>query len=241
MIFNGTDLNTFGICGEPEITTAPFDLNVEDSPAFDGSRLIGTHLRAGNVTVKLASTGTALTRRETLSSLAQLLNVDEPKQLVLPDTPSWYYLAIPNGELKPERHIDGEIVDLSFMLVDPIAYGAEQSVTIPAGGSVSFTVDGTAPTYLYMSTSRSVTPDSSSKLYGLRLDNQKIWCVGNGGTSSFTINSFDFSERTLFIAGNPALPTLTSDWFTLEPGAHTIQNYLGGGNSLIVKYRERWL
>ena len=92
----------------------------------------------------------------------------------------------------------------------------------------------------YTATAQSVTPDSNTKLYGLRLDNNDVFCVGANTTNAFTINSLDMSERVVKINNSYSLPTLTSDWFVLAPGSHTIQNYLGSGQ-LVLKYRERWL
>lgn len=238
--YDGHQLDTLGICGEPEITTASFAPDLRDSQSFDGSRFIGSHIAACTVMFKMAIIGDDNERRTKLSTLAQWLHVDEPKALVLPDSSSWYYLAVPSAGFTPERHIDGEVVELSFTLTDPVAYGEERTITIPSGGSANVTIGGTAAAMPYIASAQSVTPNSSTKLYGLRLDDGDIFCLTTGGTGAFTINRLDMGERVVYVNSALTLPTLDSDWFVLTPGTHKLQNHQGSGQ-LVLKYRERWL
>lgn len=238
--FDGHDLETLFVCGDPKITILSAEPNTKTLDSRNGEVFIGSRWGASTVAFSIGVYGTALERRNAFSQLGAWLDVDEPKQLILPDTPDRYYLAIPDGSLDLERGIGGEISQLSFTLVDPIAYSTtETTITVPSVGSITFNVGGTAPTYLYRTTARTLNADPTTKLYGIRLDNQDTWCIGNGN-STFTVNSFDFERRTLKIEQNIAVPTLDSTWFALTPGNHTIEKYIGGQSSIDIKYRKRW-
>ena len=123
-----------------------------------------------------------------------------------------------------------------WLMVD----GEQKTITLPSRGSLTFTVGGTAPTYFYRDLAVAETPDSSTLRYGIRLDNSQTWCVTHNSTSNLRVGPFDFEKRSLMVDGVVSVPTLDSDWFALTPGEHTLENYLGGGTSLWLKYRERW-
>lgn len=234
--FNNVELTNYAICGDPEIHLFQYTPELRETSG-NGSLFIGKRIAAGEVTIKCAIAGDATTRRTSLSNLAKVLNVDEPKKLVLPDSPSWYYLAVPSSGLSLERHIDGELFDLTFSLVDPVAYGTERTVTVPSGGSVTFTVDGTSSAYPYITST--ATRNSTSLVWGLSLDSTEHVHIETGSSSSRSI-VLDCLNRTLTVAGAAKIPTLDSDWLELSPGSHTLTMDNGTG-SATVKYRERWL
>lgn len=239
IIFNGQTLDDYGICGDPEITTAPFSVTMEDGASFDGARFIGSNLKPGKASFKMAILGDGAERRMTLSRLTKAIKVDEPKPLYLPDSPDWYYLAVPDFDMTPERHFGGEVIDLSFTLIDPVAYGEEKSAFVGNGGSVTFTVGGTAPTYPYFANTLE-TPDSTTQQWGIRLDGQDVFVLNFGTTANRYVRA-DFAERVAYISDTLKLPTLDSDWFMLTPGEHTIENHIGTGNKFNLCWRERWL
>lgn len=238
--FDGHDLDTIAICGDQEITIAPFSANLNESESRNGAVYIGSKLGTGEVRFSVAVLGNAMERRRKISTLANWLNVDSPRKLVLPDSQDLYYLAVPNNSFDLERHFDGEVFELGFTLVDPVAYGKECSFTVPYGGSVRFVVGGTYPTYPYRKDNLLIRPDQTSKLYGLRLDNSDVWIISGNTTSNFRIR-FDMGERESYVNDEFTLPTLSSTWFELTPGEHVIENHIGGGNDIKISYRERWL
>ena len=67
-----------------------------------------------SVAFDIGITGTAAERRAKLSTLGSWLNVTESKNLVLPDTPTWFYKAVPDGQVTTERGINGEIAHVAF-------------------------------------------------------------------------------------------------------------------------------
>lgn len=238
--FDGHDLETIGLCGEPVFNWAPFEPTLEESESVNGSHFIGQRIASATVTFRMAIFGqTAAARRVKLSTLANWLNVDEPKRLILPETPDWYYLAVPGSGFNIELNIDPYIFELTFTLTDPIAYGiAEKTAVVPYSGSVTITVGGTAPTYPYFSNT-TVRPDQTAKTWGWQLDNNEQFVLDFGTTANRTIRA-DFGQRVSYVANSLKLPTLESDWFALTPGEHTITNHLGGGNPVTLKWHERW-
>lgn len=239
LTYNGHDFSTLCVYGDPELSILNSIPDNREVSGRNGTAFIGMTYGVSTVTFSLAVTGTASERRAKLSTLGQWLKVDEPKALYLPDTPDRYYLAVPDGSLDLERGIKGEMTKLTFTLTDPVAYGAEKTVNIPSSGSATFTVGGTAPTMPYNAAAQSVTPDSSTKLYGLRLDDGDVFCVGANTTNAITVSNLDMWKRTVYVNSALSLPTLPSDWFSMQPGSHTIRNYLGTGQ-FVLKYRERW-
>ena len=240
LLYDGHDLETIGICGDPSFTFANYRATTEDMESANGEHFIGSKIAAGSVSFHVAIFGSANERRRKISTLASWLNVDEPKQLVLPDTPGWYYLAVPDGGIEISEHMNPERFVLTFKLTDPIAYGVEEkSVAISYGGSKTFYVGGTAPTKPYFNRTI-VSPDKTTKQWGWRLDGQDVFILDFGTTSNRYIQA-DFEKRVSYVGNALKLPTLDSDWFELTPGVHTIENHIGGGTSVMLRWHERWL
>lgn len=235
--FNGHDLETLFVCGDPKITILNAEPNTETLESRNGEMFIGARWGVSTVSFSIGIHGTALQRRNAFSQLGAWLTVDEPKQLILPDTPDRYYLAVPDGSLDLERGIGGEISQLTFKLVDPIAYSTtETTITVPSGGSITFNVGGTAATAPTIQAT--AVRNSSSLVWGLRLDAGDFVHVATGNASGrFVV--IDCNARTLTISGNAAITTLDSDWLEFTPGSHTLVMDNGTG-AATVKYRERW-
>ena len=237
LTYDGHDLESLFACGDPEITILNSIPDAESPSGRDGSIVIGRRWGDASVSFAIGASGTAAQRRAAFSTLGAWLTVDGPRQLVLPDTPDRYYLAIPDGPLDLKRGIMGEMARLTFTLTDPIAYGQQRTANIPSGGSVSITVGGTAPAKPTITASAAVR-DSSSEVWGVRLDSGKVLHIATGSSSARAV-SIDCDARTSTVAGAIALPTLDSDWFEMAPGSHTIAMNRGTGAATIT-WRERW-
>lgn len=236
--FDGHDFESLFVIGDPEITILDSSTVYADSENRNGAVLIGRRWGETTVTFSLAVRGDANTRRLALSTLGSWLDVDEPKKLVLPDTPTWYYMAVPDGSLDLNRAIKAEYTTITFTLVDPIAYSnTEQTVTVPSGGSVTFTVGGTYPARPTLSAT--AVRNSTSLVWGVKLDNADFVHVATGSASG-RVTVINCDERTVTVSSNPAILTLDSDWLELSPGTHTLTMDNGTG-AATVKYRERWL
>lgn len=238
MRFDGHDLASMFIVGEPEFSTFVPSHRFEDVSGRDGSVFMGGKLNGGTITVPLTIVDKDMEkRRSTLSNLYMILDVDEPKLLVMPEVPDLAYKAIPQNAVKESRYIDGDTVTVTFQLTEAAAYGNTVTLTVPSGGSVTFNVDGTYPTKPTITAN--AVRNSSSLVWGLRLDDGDFLHVQTGAAAARSI-VLDCENRTLTVQGAVALPTLDSDWFALTPGEHTITMDNGTGAATIT-YQERWL
>ena len=239
VIFDGHDLGTLFTCGDPDMSILDFRPDLETVPGRNGSAFLGSTLGDASVAFKITVTGaSAAGRRAAFSTLGSWLLVDEPKHLVLPDTPDRYYLAVPSGSLDIERYVDGETAVLSFDLVDPVAYSVtERTVTVPSGGSVTFDVGGTYPASPRVQAT--AVRSSSSLLWGIKLDGGDYMHVATGSASGRAVVA-DCASHTLTVSNSAALMTVDSDWLELAPGSHTLSMDNGTG-AATVTFRERWL
>lgn len=236
VIFDGHDLSELFAIGDPSITVFESRVKYDQSDNRNGSVVLGRVWGNGSVTFSIGNPGSMSERRDKMSTLAVWLDVDEPKKLVLPDTPGRYYMAVPSGAVTPIRHYNGEVSQLTFVITDPIAYGRECSVTVPSGGSVTFNVGGTAATRPRITAS--AVRNASSQVWGIRLDEGDFVHVATGSSSARAV-VLDCEDRTLTVQGAAALPTLDSDWLVLEPGEHVLRMDNGSG-AATVTYIERW-
>lgn len=239
VIYDGHAFSELFDVGNPEISILNSMPDLRDVPGRNGSMFVGS--RFGNSTVKfaIAAHGSADVRRDKFSTLGTWLAVDEPKKLVLPDTPDRYYMAVPSGSLDLNRAIGDEHASITFALVDPVAYGREVSYTVPSGGSLTFNVGGTFKTYPKVTAN--AVRNASSLVWGLRLDDGDYLHVKTGNSSAQLVE-IDCDERTSTITASKTvnLPTLDSDWLCFAPGTHTLVMDNGTG-AATVTFRERWL
>lgn len=238
MIFDGHDLNSLFVVSRPTFETFAPNRSFQDVLGRDGTVYMGGSLIGGNISVKLSVIRkTPAQRREDLSTLFMWLDVDEPKWLVMDDQPGISYKAIPSGDMPIDSFTNADSVVVNFRLLEAAAYGDTVTVTVPSGGSLTFTVGGTYPTKPTITAS--AARDGSSQVWGLKLDNGAFLHVATGSASARDV-VLDCENRTLTIQGAVALLTLDSDWFELAPGTHTLVMDKGTG-AATVTYKERWL
>lgn len=238
MIFDGHDLNSLFVVSRPTFETFAPNRSFQDVLGRDGTVYMGGSLIGGNISVKLSVIRkTPAQRREDLSTLFMWLDVDEPKWLVMDDQPGISYKAIPSGDMPIDSFTNADSVVVNFRLLEAAAYGDTVTKTVPSGGSLTFTVDGTYPTKPTITAN--AARDGSSQVWGLKLDNGAFLHVATGSASARDV-VLDCENRTLTIQGAVALPTLDSDWFELAPGTHTLVMDKGTG-AATVTYKERWL
>lgn len=237
LIFDGHDFSTLFVWGDPQITILNAKPDTREVSGRNGAAFVGMTYDVSTVAFTIAALGDAETRRVALSTLGQWLMVDEPKPLYLPDTPDRYYLAIPGAGLELTRGIGGEMAQVTFTLVDPVAYGDTQTASLPSGGSVSINVNGTAPTYLNV-VADSAVRNSSAQVWGVQLDSVDYVHVATGSSSARKVEIYS-EERICKVQDALTLPTLDSDWLKLEPGTHTIAMDYGTGAATL-SWVERW-
>ena len=237
LIFDGHDFSELFVYGDPQITILNAKPDTREVSGRNGAAFIGLTYDASTVAFTIAAFGNAEARRNAFSQLGTWLMVDEPKPLYLPDTPDRYYLAVPDAGLDLTRGIGGEMAQVTFTLVDPVAYGYEKTATLPSGGSASINVNGTAPTYLNV-VAASAVRNSSAQVWGVKVDNTDYIHVATGSSSSRKVEIYS-EERICKVADALTLPTLDSDWLKLEPGIHTVAMDYGTGAATL-SWVERW-
>lgn len=237
LIYDEHDFSELFVYGDPEYTMLVSSTKYATSDSRNGDVMLGRTWGASSVTFSIGYVGTASERRDKLSTLGTWLDVDEPKKLVVPDMPGRYFLAVPDGAVETTRGIGGEIARLTFKITDPIAYGEEETLTVPSGGSLTFFVGGTSAALPVITAT--ATRDSTALVWGLRLDEQDFVHVVTGSSSSRSV-VIDCLDRTCKVNNSVSMITLDSDWLELKPGKHTLRMDYGTG-AATVKYVERWL
>lgn len=250
--FDGHDLESIAICGDPQISILNFQPEFKDVKARDGSLFMGSKLGSSTVECTICVTGSASERRAKLSTLGSWLVVDEPKQLILPDTPDRYYLAVPSGSLDMHRGYDGEYAQLTFTLTDPIAYSTVVRSASSVEGVAECNVLGNAPTEFVITSAEgeTVTPGQIDPQFSA-----SYWSVSNGTVSiDFYIGTdpgrkiiIDSEKRICRFLWDyqyydrwyTHIASMISTWFKLQPGANTITRTIGGGE-FVVEWRDRW-
>ena len=236
LLFNGHDFESLFIVGEPSISILNYQSKTVESDSKNGSAVIGKTWGNSTVAFTLVVEGSASERRDKLSTLGAWLDVDEPKPLVLPDTPDRYYMAVPDGSLDLNRAIGAEYAQITFLVNEPDSYGKMRTVTVPSGGSVTFIVGGTAKTYPRITAN--AVRSASSQVWGIKLDESDYVHIATGAAAARAV-VIDCEKRTATISGSVTIPTLDSDWLELKPGEHTLRMDNGTG-AATVTFIERW-
>lgn len=176
-------------------------------------------------------------RREAVRNLCGMIYSRTPQRLMFSSDNGRYYMAILDGEVPFVEHVRSGVFELNFVTESPALYGAERSVTVPSGGSATFYVNGTYPTYPTID--GSVYGSGSENLWGIRLDEGDYMRI-NTGSNAVRDVMIDCESRKATVSSAVRLPTLNSDWLSLTPQTHTLRNDVGSG-SCVVRWTERWL
>ena len=237
MIYDGHELDQLFIVGEPEFNLHNSQPDYRQVSGRDGSYVSDVTLGNSTVSVTLSLVGSDTERRSKLSTLGHWLRVDSPRKLVLPNMPNVYFLAVPDGEFSTTRGVDGEHGKLTFVIVEPAGYGTERTITVPSGGSVTFSVGGTYPTKPVITAT--ATRDATSLVWGVRLDSADFVHVPTGVAAAREVE-VDCENRTCLVNDIASMVTLNSNWLEFEPGEHTLTMDYGTGVATVT-YVERWL
>ena len=119
-------------------------LNRQELPGADGELAVASGL--DSLEIKVACSLKASTLEE-VSSRRRMLSAEllsgGAAQLILPDEPHLWLVAIYEGGAELSRNANMPSMELTFLVPDPVAYGEERRVSIDGSGSIS--VGGTAP------------------------------------------------------------------------------------------------
>lgn len=215
----------------------PTDVATVDVPGRDGALFGGVTRAVRQVTLALYVLGPVGERAPHVRELAARLAVDGPRPLMFSDEAPLWRMAVPNAESESEVYYDAEgYTDVEFVCPDPWLYGEERSVTVPSGGSVTFTVGGTAPTWPTITASAT---GSSQGAWILRLDDSSkgIYAAIASGVTRPVVADCD--ARTLTVNDATSMLAPSYDWPELTPGTHTLAMTQGTG-AATVTWTERW-
>lgn len=235
MQYNGFDLSDY----ETVVVSRPLPQmrNVTaEVPSRDGLVVRGATMAEATAQVMVAFSGDSEARRHKIRELSSVLLRDIEARLEFDDDSGLYYMARVGETELVEHPMSGSLM-VSFLIPDPVMFGDVHTATVPSGASVEIEVGGTHPTYPRIEAS--ATRDTSTGLWGVRMDDGDFLHVATGSSSARTV-ALDCRERTCIVNGNATLPTLDSDWLVLEPGTHVLANDLGTG-AATVTWIERWL
>lgn len=237
--FNGHVLTQNYYVSDLRTSLLPRNIETLDVPGRNGSLFAGVTHAQRTITLRLTAVSKSITARQAAArALAAILAVDEPKPLQISIDDGLYYMAIPQSSDDATRWANATQFEVTFECPDPVAYGQERTVTVPSGGSVTFTVGGTYPT---MPTISASAAKNNSGIGGWRVrleDGSYIFATIPSGVTSAPVIA-DCEARTLKVNGNTALLVPAADWLVLEPGEHTLT--MTGTGAATVTFNERWL
>ena len=212
----------------------PTDVATIDVPGRDGALFGGVTRAVRQVTLALYVLGPVGERAPHVRELAARLAVDGPRPLMFSDEAPLWRMAVPNAD--PEGvafyNADG-YADVKFVCPDPWFYGEEGGVTVPSGGSVTFTVGGTAPTMPIVTAPAAL--NGSGGVWQLMLDDTTYIAASVPSARSLVCDCVD---RVLRVNGAVTLLRPDADWLVLEPGTHTLA--MTGTGAATVTWTERW-
>lgn len=235
--FDGHELTASYVVSNLRTSLLPRSITTRDVPGMDGLALTGVKLAARTITLTLTTTEKDIEdRQEAARSLAAALAVDGPRSLSISIDGGVYFMAVPTSNNDATRYVNATSFDVAFECQDPVGYGEEQTVTVPSGGTATFTVGGTYPTMPAVS---APTAGGSDGTWRLALDDGSFLYadIPNGHASAAVMA--DCASRVLKVDGVVTLLIPEADWMVLDPGEHTLT--MTGTGAATVTYRERWL
>lgn len=236
--FDGHELTQDYYVSNLRTSLLPRTVGMQEVPGLNGMLYTGVRHTERSITLTFTAVSKSMAVRQTAArNLAALLAVDEPKPLQISIDGGLYYMAIPQSSDDAIRWMNATSFDVVFECPDPIAYGTERTVTVPSGGSVTFTVDGTYPTTPVVSASAAKNGSGGFWRIALEDGTYLLATIPTGVTSAPVVA--DCGERTLTVNGNVSLLAPEADWLLLAPGAHTLT--MTGTGAATVTYNERWL
>ena len=236
LVFDNHDLTKLFRVELDSRTAASWEPSLVDVPGRNGAVFGGTKAQPVDVSMRLWSLAkTRVERQQDVRTLASWLAVDEPRPLYLGDEGGLWRMAIPAGTFDVSAYLNAESIPVTFRCLDPVLYGETEAVEVPSGGSVSFRVGGTAPTFPTV-TADAAFEDGTAGYWQLWLDEQTHLDADTGAAA--TSVSADCGRRVLLVGGLVQMLQTDADWLRLTPGTHTIR--MVGTGAASVEWVERW-
>lgn len=221
----------------------PRTLGAVSVPGMDGELPTGQALAPFDLGLTLTIMGRDPSLRELVrQQLAAQLNVDGEAPLAISEDGGLWYKARPTAQAEGVRSVNAESFDVTFRISDPVRYGTLRTVTVPQGGSVTFTVGGTYPTMPNVTATIDVGDGTEQWRLGLD-DGSYLLCYApsTSGQSSYDV-AFDCSQRVLTVGGEVIMLPAIADWLVLAPGEHTLtMSGDASSGAATVTFYERWV
>ena len=212
--------------------------STQEVSGYDGVKITGSYIPSDSITLYILLKNMSLAeRREEIRRLRGLLHTEGLAKLKFSTDNGLYYMAKLDGDFGVTQHVRADLITVTFILEQNILYGKIHTVTVPSGGSVTFHVDGTYKSNPVIS--GRVSADSSTLLWGVRLDEQDYVRIKTGSTEPRDV-VIDCENYVASVSGTTAMLTLNSDWLELKNGEHTITNDVGSGSCTVI-WQDRWL
>lgn len=234
--FDGNDITRlFSVQWPIARTPLSWEPTSIDVPGRNGSVVGGTRALPVDVTMTLWTLAETRTeRQQAVRTLAEWMAVDEPRPLYLGDEGGLWRMAMPVNASEMASYINADSVSLTFRCFDPVLYGAEHSITVPANGSVTVLVGGTAPT---MPTVECASArEGSSGYWQVWLDEERHLDADTGAMSVPVVA--DCARRVLRVNDVVQMLQTGADWLSVTPGTHTFR--VSGTGAAKITWTERW-
>lgn len=235
--FNGIDLTESYNVSDLRTSLLPRRVATQSVAGRDGTVYMGASMEERTVTLTLTAKGrTPADLQEAARALAAALAVDEPAPLALSIDDGRYWMAVPESGGDAARYVNHTSFEVTFIVPDPVMYGAERTVTVPSGGSATFEVGGTYPAMPVVSAQ--AAKNGPNGYWRLMREDGDFMLVRLPDNNARVLVA-DCAQRILTVSGVVALLEPESDWLVLEPGLHTLT--MTGTGAATVTFRERWL
>lgn len=203
----------------------------------DGSVLRGHALETRQVSFTLwAFNADHQSLAESFQALLELLNEADEHTLTFSDEGGLVRIGTLTGDLNFDEYTERASVALTFTQFDPYReYPEETAVTIPSGGSATFTIAHPRPHIMVLSTA--AQRDATTQMWSLTFDESDYMRVRLPSALTTQV-SIDALTRRVLVGNATSMLTLESDWPILAAGTHTVRMDQGmGGATLIIRER----
>lgn len=243
VMFNGVTLTDLFYVSELEESLLPREVGTVEVPGMDGALFTGVKLSQRSINLRLTVKDESMEGvRSAARLLASILATRELAPLSMSIDDGIYYMAIPTAQNPGDIFRNAVRHDIEFVAPDPVAYGKLRTVTVPAGGSVTFTVGGSYPTMPVVKCDCSAS--GSDQLWRLSLEDGTYLAYSPAYDGAIASESLvvDCPARTLKVNGATKMLTSEALWLELTPGTHTLalDGSVSSGDATVT-FRERWL
>jgi predicted phage tail component-like protein len=205
---------------------------------MSGAKFISKKHGIKKIEVEVAIIDDALMSQ--VREVADWLDADQPEEFIASDEPTLKDFAILDGDIDLDEVFKVGFGTLVFLCPDPYSIGAEKTVSLTAGTTKTFTMEGTARSFPIVT----ATANSASSSFVVSRGDDK----GNDDKVEIIFNfvggevvEIDFNTGKVTINGtiNQQTITLDSDFWSLTPKSNNYIWSSSGFTSSLV-YKERF-